>query len=92
MKTTLIVLCVMLVAGVAVAQTVIYAPPAAPAPQAGYTYYNTVNPNTGNSTTGYVYTQPTSPTTGYQYDTTTGQQTYYQTNGDSTVMIPLTSK
>lgn len=91
MKTIAILFALLFVAIVAEAQTVIYTPPVAP-PTDGYTYYNTINPATGNSQTGVIYTQPSSPTTGFQQDMTTGQQSTYVTNGNSTVIIPLTSK
>ena len=90
MKIITIILAVLIVAIVAEAQTVIYAPPTAP-PAPGYTYYNTVTPS-GQSQTGFVYTQPSSPTTGFQQDMTTGQQSTYSTQGNSTVILPLNSK
>jgi hypothetical protein len=90
MRTLTILFAVLLVAVVADAQTVIYAPaPSAPAP--GYTYYNTITPS-GQSQTGFVYTQPSTPTTGFQQDMTTGQQSTYSTQGNSTVILPLTTK
>jgi hypothetical protein len=90
MKTIAVLYFVLLVAIVANAQTVIYAPapPATPAP--GYTYYNTISPS-GQSQTGVIYTQPSTPTTGFQQDMSTGQQSTYITNGNSTVILPLNS-
>jgi len=91
MKTIAILFALLIVAIVADAQTVIYAPaPAAPTAP-GYTYYNTVTPS-GQSQTGFVYTQPSSPTTGFQQDMTTGQQSTYSTQGNTTVIMPLNSK
>jgi hypothetical protein len=89
MKTIAAIVAVLLVAIAANAQTVIYAPPPNTTPAPGYTYYNQINPSTGQSHTGFVYTQPTSPTTGFQQDMTTGQQSTYTTNGNSTVILPL---
>ena len=89
MKLIAILFALLFVAIVAEAQTVIYQ---APAPAtSGYTYYNTVTPS-GQSQTGFVYTQPSSPTTGFQQDMTTGQQSTYSTQGNSTVILPLNSK
>ena len=90
MKTIAILFALLFVAIVANAQTVIYAPPPAPA-TSGYTYYNTVTPS-GQSQTGFVYTQPSSPTTGFQQDMTTGQQSTYSTQGNSTVILPMTTR
>jgi hypothetical protein len=93
MKIIAAIAAILLVATLAQAQTThIYVPPPASSPAPGYTYYNSINPNTGNSTTGFVYTQPTSPTTGFQQDMTTGQQSTYVTSGNTTVILPLNSK
>ena len=81
---------VLFVAIVVDAQTVIYAPAPATTPAPGYTYYNTISPS-GQSQTGVIYSQPSSPTTGFQQDMSTGQQSTYVTNGNSTVILPLTS-
>jgi hypothetical protein len=90
MKTIAVLFFVLVVAIVADAQTVIYAPaPAAPTAP-GYTYYNTISPS-GQSQTGVIYTQPSTPTTGFQQDMSTGQQSTYITNGNSTVILPLNS-
>jgi hypothetical protein len=91
MKTIAVLFFVLVVAIVADAQTIIYAPaPSAPTAP-GYTYYNTISPS-GQSQTGFVYTQPTTPTTGFQQDMSTGQQSTYSTQGNSTVILPLTTK
>jgi hypothetical protein len=94
MKTFAAIVAVLLVAITANAQTTthIYVPPPASTPAPGYTYYNQIIPSTGQSHTGFVYTQPTSPTTGFQQDMTTGQQSTYTTNGNSTVILPLNPK
>jgi hypothetical protein len=91
---TLIIIAVSLYAVACFAQsapTVIYAPPPVSAPSSGYTYYNTITPS-GQSQTGVVYTQPSSPTTGFQQDMTTGQQSTYVTSGNTTTVFPLNSK
>jgi TRAP-type uncharacterized transport system substrate-binding protein len=97
---TFIILVISLYAVVCFAQstpTVIYAPPttstfgSGSTGSSGYTYYNTITPS-GQSQTGFVYTQPSSPTTGFQQDMTTGQQSTYVTNGNTTTVFPLNSK
>ena len=92
MKTIAILFALLFVAIVAEAQTVIYQAPAPITPAPSVTYYNTINPSTGQSTTGHVYTQPTSPTTGFQHDINSGQQSTYNTNGNSTVILPLNTR
>jgi hypothetical protein len=92
MRTFAAVAAVLLVSAIAQAQTVIYAPPPNTTPAPGYTYYNSINPSTGQSHTGFVYTQPTSPTSGFAQDMTTGQQSTYTTSGSSTVILPLTPR
>jgi hypothetical protein len=93
MKTITILFALLFVvfAVVAEAQTVIYAPAPSTTPAPGYTYYNTITPS-GQSQTGFVYTQPTTPTTGFQQDMTTGQQSTYSTQGNSTVILPMTTR
>ena len=92
MKLIAIMFALLFVAIVADAQTVIYQYPASVASAPSVTYYNTVNPSTGQFTTGHVYTQPTSPTTGFQHDINSGQQSTYNTNGNSTVILPLNKR
>jgi hypothetical protein len=90
MKTIAAILVILLVATLAQAQnTHIYVPPPASSPAPGHTYYNSINPSTGQSTTGFIYTQPTSPTSGFAQDMTTGQQSTYTTNDSSTVILPI---
>ena len=91
MKTIVAIVAVLLVATILFAQTVIYVSPPASTPAPGYTYYNQINPDTGQSHTGVIYTQPSSPTTGFQQNMTTGEQSTYITNGNSTVILPLNS-
>lgn len=91
MKTIAAIAAVLLVAIGANAQTVIYAPPPNTATAPSYQYYNSISPS-GQSSTGYVYTQPSTPTTGFQQDMTTGQQSTYTTSGNSTVILPLNPK
>ena len=94
-KTLSIILAVLVVAvvanAVAIAQTVIYAPAPAATPSSGYTYFNTITPS-GQSQTGFVYSQPSSPTTGFQQNMTTGEQSTYVTSGNTTLILPLNSK
>jgi hypothetical protein len=81
MRRITILCAILLTATIASAQTVIYAPPPNTTPAPGYTYFNTITPS-GQSQTGVVYTQPSSPTTGFQQNMTTGEQSTYVTNGN----------
>ena len=92
MKTIAILFAVLFVAIVADAQTIIFAPAPYATPAPGFIYYNTINPSTGNSQTGFVYTQPSSPITGFQQNMKTGEQSTYVTSGNSTLILPLTSR
>jgi hypothetical protein len=91
MKLITVLFFVLLVAIVVEAQTVIYAPAPSTTPAPGYTYYNTINPS-GQSQTGVIYTQPSTPTSGFQQDMSTGQQSTYNTQGNTTIILPMTTR
>ena len=93
---TLTVILICLFATVSFAQVTILTPQ--PNPQQNgdtYTYYNTIDPTTGNSQTGFIYQQPSSsyyPNSGIVTDLNTGNQYYYNQSGGFTNIINLQSK
>jgi hypothetical protein len=96
MKTLAILFAFLFIIAPAWSQTTFVSPPSTIEQRSGstYTYYNTITPN-GQSHTGFVFTQPTSPSypqSGIVTDLNSGNQYYYNQSGGYTNIIDLNSK